>query len=412
MALKILQICSKAFWPPKDGGAMAMLAMTKAYHKAGHKVTVLMMNTPKHYLVLRTLPEEVQTYANFYAVDVDSSVKVWDVLANIIFTRNESYHVQRFTSQSFRAELERILQLNEYDVIQLESLYTTQYVDTIRAHSDAFLVYRAHNIEHEIWERRADSEPNPFKRYLFDETALRLKKYEINTLSAQPFDAIIPITGRDAGILKKLGAEVPVQVSPFTVDLDDLDRAKVDMEYPSVFFIGSMDWLPNQEGVDWFIKEVWPMIHARYPEVTFYLAGRNMPHKYQSSERLNINVVGEVDKASTFIKSKAVMVAPLLSGSGMRVKIIDGMAYGKAVVATSISAEGIGVKNGEHLMIADDPGDFAERIGVLLEHRDIYDVMSKDAFKFVESRFSSSNQIGKLTEFFEGQKKKKKDKSS
>lgn len=389
-----------------------MLSMTKAYHKAGHEVTVLMMNTPKHYLVLRTLPEEIQEFANFYAVDVDTSIKLADVLANILFSREESYHVQRFTSQNFRAELERILQLHDFDVVQLESLYTTPYVDTIRAHSDALVVYRAHNVEHEIWERRAESERNPIKRFLFDETAIRLKKYETKTLSSQPFDAIIPITGRDAGILRKLGAEVPVQVSPFTVDMEDLDQSEVEMEYPSVFFIGSMDWIPNQEGVDWFIKEVWPMVHARYPEVCFYLAGRNMPGRYQSSEKLNIKVVGEVEKAATFIKSKAVMVAPLLSGSGMRVKIIDGMAYGKPIVATSVSAEGIGVKDGQHLMLADEPEDFAERIGMLLEHRDIYEVMSKDAVTFVKSRFSSEAQTAKLVGFFEGQRKKKKEKSS
>ncbi|MCI4671183.1 MAG: glycosyltransferase family 4 protein [Bacteroidia bacterium] len=411
MSLKILQVCSKAFWPPKDGGALAMLAMTKAYHKAGHQVTVLMMNTPKHYLTLRTMPEEVQEYANFYAVDVDTSVKIADMLANIIFSRDESYHVQRFTSRAFRAELERILQLNEYDVIQLESLFTTQYVDSIRAHSDALVVYRAHNVEHEIWERRAASEWNPIKKYLFDETAVRMKKYEGKTLASQPFDAIIPITGRDAGLIKKLGAQVPVQVSPFAVDLEDLDRSEIEMEYPSVFFIGSMDWIPNQEGVDWFIKEVWPMINKRYPEVSFYLAGRNMPNRYQSSEKLNIKVVGEVESAAAFIKSKAVMVAPLLSGSGMRVKIIDGMAYGKAIVATRISAEGIGAKNGEHLMIADEPEDFAERVGVLLEHRDIYNIMSRDAMNFVNSRFDSAKQIASLVDFYNGQRKKKKQKS-
>lgn len=154
------------------------------------------------------------------------------------------------------------------------------------------------------------------------------------------------------------------------------------------------------------------MVHARYPEVCFYLAGRNMPGRYQSSEKLNIKVVGEVEKAATFIKSKAVMVAPLLSGSGMRVKIIDGMAYGKPIVATSVSAEGIGVKDGQHLMLADEPEDFAERIGMLLEHRDIYEVMSKDAVTFVKSRFSSEAQTAKLVGFFEGQRKKKKEKSS
>jgi len=411
MSLRILQICSKPIWPPKDGGTRAMLNMTRGFHKAGHEVTVLMMNTYKHYLILRSLPEDVQELADFYAVDMDTRIRVADVLANIIFTADTSYHVQRFTSRAFRAELQRLLELKEYDVVQLESLYTTPYVDTIRAHSDALIAYRAHNIEHEIWQRRADTENNPIKGYLFTETARRIKVYEEETLAVQPFDLIVPITGRDGAILKKMGASVPIQDIPFAVDRDQLKQEDTAVAYPSVFFIGSMDWIPNQEGVDWFLNEVWPKVSERYPEVKFYLAGRNMPSRYKSSEKRNVVVLGEVESASHLIRSKAVMVAPLLSGSGMRVKIIDGMAYGKPIVATGISAEGIGVKDLQHIMIADDPDEFAERIGVLLEHRSTFDIMSQEAENFIKERFDLDKQIDRLCKFYLSHSKKKKEKS-
>ncbi|MEO0895992.1 MAG: glycosyltransferase family 4 protein [Bacteroidota bacterium] len=410
MPLKILQVCSKPIWPPKDGGVKAMLSMTRGFAKAGHDVHVLMMNTAKHRIQLRNLPQDLQLMASFYAVDVPTQIRIGDILANFIFSAEKSYHIQRFTSKAFRQELERLLTKEGFDVVLLESLFTTQYSDSIRAHSDAILAYRAHNIEHEIWSRRAETENNPIKKYVFNETAHRLKTYENNTFAAQPFDVIVPITGKDSGQIKKMGATIPLKVIPFSIDLEEIDDSEVATEHPSVFFIGSMDWIPNQEGVDWFLSQVWPGIHKRYPDVRFYLAGRNMPQKYKSNERLKIEVVGEVDSAADFIKSKSIMVAPLLSGSGMRVKIIDGMTYGKPTVATSVSAEGLGIRDGEHLMKTDDPDEFIERVGMLIEHQGVYDIMSQKAKKFIYDKFDRNKQIADLVSFFEDQMKKKKEK--
>ncbi|MEM7375252.1 MAG: glycosyltransferase family 4 protein [Bacteroidota bacterium] len=414
MALKILMLCVKNPWPPKDGGAIAMLNMIRGFHKAGHKVTVVAVNTPKHYVFLRNIPDDIQRLAEYYTIEIDTSVKWRDVMANLMFSK-ESYHVQRFRSKNFRWQLERILEAREFDVIQIETLFMGAYIDSIRAKAPKALVaLRAHNIEHEIWDRRAKNEENPIKQYVFKETAVRIKKYEQTFYKKNPYDVLVPITGRDAGILKKLGAIKPAYVCQVGMDFDILDTRPVELEYPSVFYIGALDWEPNREGLDWFLKEVWPKVHPSFPQVKFFIAGRNMPNKYLSIRQDNIVVLGEVPSASEFIKSKAVMVVPIFSGSGMRVKIVEGMAYGKPIVATPMAAEGMSAKHGNNIMLAQTAEDFADRVRILIEQRSIHDTISARARSFVKSRFDNDSITKGLLGFYEkqlaGKRKRQKDK--
>ena len=409
--MNILMLCSKPPWPAKDGGTLAMFNMVQAYHGLGHKVTVLCMNTSKHYLYLRNLPDDIQEMASFIAVDVNTEVSYFDFLANLVFSK-DPYHVQRFTAGSFEIELQRTLRTNTFDIIQLETLFMLPYAEIAKAESDALVAFRAHNIEHEIWERRAQNMQNPFKRFAYAETAYRLKNYELAVMKRRPFDVLIPITGRDAGAFRKMGAEMPVHVAGVGMDLESIAQAKsgAEVEDQSVFYIGAMDWEPNIEGMDWFLKEVWPKVHKRFPNIRFYLAGRNMPERYLKINRQNIQVLGEVESAVKFIESKGIMVAPILSGSGMRVKVVEGMAHGKAIVATPVAVEGIGPRHGKDIMVEADPDEFAERVIFLLQHKDIYDLLGKNAESFIKRSFDMKKISKDLMGFYKSQLKSKKGK--
>ena len=407
--MRILMVCSKSPWPPVDGGSIAMLNMVQAFHKAGHRVTVLAMNTPKHQVDLRNLPARYQYMADFHLVDVDTQVRTLDVLTNFIFSR-QSYHAVRFRSKLFEEELIRLLESEPdgYEVVQLETLFMLNYARTIRAHApQAVIAFRAHNIEHEIWDRRAQNEQNPLKRYVFAETAYRMRAYEQEHLAGSGYDVVVPISGRDDGALKKLGAKGASYVCPSGMDLDGLDTRPVEVEYPSVGYIGALDWEPNREGIDWFLKEVWPRVHARHPEVPFYLAGRNMPVRLQGLSRYNIKPLGEVADKAAFIKSRAVMIAPIFSGSGIRIKVVEGMAYGKAIVATTLGAEGIGVRHGDNIFLADTPADFAERLSALIEHRNLCETIGARAAEFIRKRFDNDQLVRGLLDFYAKQVKAK-----
>jgi glycosyltransferase involved in cell wall biosynthesis len=229
--------------------------------------------------------------------------------------------------------------------------------------------------------------------------AERLKKYELKTL--QELDAIVPITNHDAGILKQLGIQVPMFVSPTGIDLEQYPMDRSQLEWPSVFHLGALDWQPNQQAVQWFLEQVWPALHERFPNLTFYLAGRNMPDWILNLNQKGVIVAGEVDSAIDFINSKGIMAVPLLAGSGMRIKIIEGMALGKTIVATSIGAEGIHYTNGKNIMIADTPQVFADAIARCIEDRAFSEQLGQSARQLIEQEYDNQALVKKLVKFYE-----------
>jgi polysaccharide biosynthesis protein PslH len=410
-AMKILLLCSKFPYPTRDGGTVAMFNMIRAFAREGHDVTVLAMNTAKHYTNLRDLPAEVLRMAHFHAADVDTRIRPVDALANLIFSR-QSYHVLRFTSGGFREELERVLKGDgkPFDLVQLETVYMTPYVDTIRELSpDTLIALRSHNVEHEIWERRAATATRPWLKYYFEITAERIRKYESWHIRNTTYDAIVPITDRDSAQYEEIWKTynktdpmpIPLHVANAGIDLETVQALDGPVEIPSPFYLGALDWHPNAYGLDWFLTHVWPKVHSRYPNVRFYVAGRGMPQEMQSRSQPNVTMLGEVKDAYAFMRSKSIMVVPIFTGSGMRVKIIEGMALGKAIVATTMAAEGLKVRHGNHLMIADSPGDFLDCISVLIENRGMIEIIGRHASKYSRIVFDNHAIIEKLLVFYQ-----------
>jgi glycosyltransferase involved in cell wall biosynthesis len=174
------------------------------------------------------------------------------------------------------------------------------------------------------------------------------------------------------------------------------------LEFPTVFHIGALDWMPNQEGLQWFFDKVWDKILGKHPEVKFYLAGRNAPDHYSALAFRNVVFMGEVDDAYEFMRSKAVMVVPILSGSGMRIKIIEGMALGKAIVTTTIGTEGIETSHGKDIFIADEPAAFADAVCKLIEDKSFCLEIGKNARNFVTSQYDNHAISGSLVTFYQG----------
>ena len=168
-----------------------------------------------------------------------------------------------------------------------------------------------------------------------------------------------------------------------------------------MFFIGALDWLPNQKGLIWFLEQVWPKLKNDWPEVHFHVAGRNAP--VWLAERLqsqNINFCGEIDDAGDFLSKFQVQIVPLFSGSGIRIKILEGMAMGKAIVATSKAVEGIGITPGKELMIADDADAFMLAIKDLLTHKNKRNSIGAEARAFISKEFDNLALANKVGSFY------------
>ncbi len=404
MSKRILILASKFPYPENDGGAIATMSMVRGFHEAGHEVTLMAMNTYKHYVELDELPRDIKRLARFFATDVDIRLSPLKALKNLFFSE-KAYHVERFTSQAFEDQLRRILKMpgKAFDLIQLEGLYMCPYLDIIQAIlPQTPIVLRAHNIEHEIWQRQWEQAPKGLRKYYLQITAERIKAYEEAQFGNPAFKAIVPISEKDALVLKKLRVKVPIHVSTAAFDIEKLDKApKGKPEPKSLFYIGALDWMPNQAGMKWFLKKVWPSIFSMYPDVHLYIAGRSMSPFFSSLSQAGVTVLGEVKDAYEYMNSKSIMIVPLFAGSGMRVKIIEGMALGKAIVATTVAAEGIPVRHGYNIMIADEPETFINQLATLIENPPMVKAIGEHAAKLIHEQFNNEKIIGELMGFYD-----------
>ena len=394
--MKILQIANKVPYPPKDGGSIATLAMSNGFRELGHEVTVLAMSTTKHPVALSDIPENVKERIRFVIVDVDTRIRAIHALKNLLFS-SIPYNAERFITDEFNTALGRLLQEEIFDVIQLEGLYLAPYVQTIRKYSRALVTMRSHNIEHEIWNRTARQRSGLTRLYT-SLIASRVKRMEVSFLNS--YDAMVPITARDGRMLEQMGCMLPTHVAPTGINMDTFAPYSATPEFPSLFHIGALDWSPNQEGLDWFIRRCWRKINKRHPELKFFIAGRNAPEHISNIKESGVVFLGEVEDAYEFMQGKAIMVVPLLSGSGMRIKIIEGMALGKAIVSTAIGAEGIGVTHDKDILIADEPEKFTSSIESLLNNFDKFEAIGRNAREFVADNYDNLSISRALAGFY------------
>lgn len=394
--MRILQVCSKVPFPSMDGGSIAMNILTQGLIKCGNEVKVLAINTPKHFIKEEDIAISYRKEVAYQSVFIDTSIKLSDAFLNLF--SKKSYNIARFYSKEFEKTLIRLLSDEHFDVVHLETLWVAPYVATIRKHSKAKIVLRSQNVEYAIWERLAEATSNPLKKWYMRLLAKRLKNYEIGMLNK--YDGIATITESDAIAFKKEGCNIPITHTPFGIDVANYKEDKTNTEFPSIFHIGAMDWRPNADGIKWFLETVWPRIQIQHPKVNLYLAGRNMPEWLQNLRIKNVIVEGEVADSHQFINSKSIMIVPLTSGGGMRVKIIEGMALGKTIISTAIGAEGIEYENDKDLLIANTAIDFIKAIDKCLD-KEYADNISHNARLLIENKYDNQRICKKLSDFYQ-----------
>jgi glycosyltransferase involved in cell wall biosynthesis len=309
------------------------------------------------------------------------------------------YTLEKFISKDFRQQLKILLLENEYDIIQLEGLYLLPYISLIRQCSYAKIIYRAHNIEHEIWRRVAFFTHNPLKKAYFMNLSDRIANFE--KMIMNKYDMLVPISVIDSKIFQKLGNTKPFKIVPVGVPEEYFHENTTIADLPSLFFIGSLDWIPNVDGLCWFINHVWKKLKRDNPGLTFHIAGRGAPKWFKkmcSNEGIIFH--GEVEDAKTFFDQNQIMIVPLFAGSGMRVKIIEAMARSKVIVTTIIGAEGIDITNRVHAIKIENPDDFYEALTELLENIDLFKEIEKNAYALVRQKYNNRVIARDLLNFY------------
>lgn len=389
--MRILQVCNKVPYPANDGGAIATLNFTTSFTELGHEVTVIAMSTTKHPIQLSDLSDELKQTVDWEIVPIHNPVNVFDALKAVM--NNKSYNVERFNQKEFNNALVKLLHRKRFDIIQLEGIFLCPYIKTIREFHKGKIALRTHNVEFEIWERLANQAINPIKKTYLKLLAIQLKKYEKSVF--EQVDLIVPITKRDQRLIQQFHPKSICHTAPVGINIQAETNAS---NKQNIFFIGSLDWTPNIEGIQWFLKKVWPLLDA---SIELNIAGRNTPENMYKMASGRIHILGEVEDAKEYMKENGLMIVPLLSGSGMRVKIIEGMALSKCIITTSIGAEGIPYTEGKNILIADTPKAFAESINKYYQDIDKQIKIGQQAYQLISDKFSNRSVSQQLINFYQ-----------
>lgn len=381
--MKILQLCRKFPYPLKDGESIAVTYLAKAYRDLGAEVTLLSFNTIKTFYKMAELPDNFDHYQAIHTVYLDNYPEPIGAFMNLF--SKQSYHISRFITKPFQQALSTLLQKNKYDIIQLESVYFAPYISVIRKLSSAKVVMRAHNVEFEIWDRVAQNTTSFIKKWYLTYLVKKLKNYEISQLNN--YDLLLAMTEKDLTYFKKLGFRNKSLVTPIGLQLTDYQNFEIKQQTPAISFIGSLDWMPNQEGLVWFLENVWSDLRKKIPSLMLHVAGRNTPDWIFEKAGNGVVIHGEVEDAKAFLKKYPLTIVPLFSGSGMRVKILEGMAMARVVVTTTLGLEGIPAKAGKEVLIANDKTMFINQIIAVFNKKEGTLAIQRNARQFIESKY-------------------------
>jgi glycosyltransferase involved in cell wall biosynthesis len=396
--LKILILTHRVPFPQNGGYAIVVCNTIKGLIALGHEVALVALNGKRYHGSVQTTEDELLQKIRYTSYDININISVLDAITNLF--NKKSNDVDRYYDSEFEKLLLRELRQTVYDVIQFEGLFVTPYLPAMRKHTQARLIYRSHNIEHQVWMRLAQRKTDLFKKWYLHLLARRVKDYEL--LQLNKFDAIAVFTNEDKKTLLSYGVTIPVDIFPVGISLPDYKPNYNKTEFPSLFFLGSLDWMPNREGIEWFIESFYKDLTEGDLRVKFYVAGHNIPDSFDDYEAMGkIYIQGEVDDASEFVNSKAIMVVPLLSSGGMRVKIVEGMAMEKCIISTSLGAEGINFTNGANILIANNRQEFYDAIVRCITDEEFCRSIGLEARRLIEEQHDVHVIAPKLVAFYQ-----------
>lgn len=379
--MKVLYITNKPIFPVVDGGCKAMQQFLSCLLKAEIEVDHLCLATQKHPFKAENYPNSLKENVSISSRFVETKIRVLPALKNLI--QGKSYNISRFDSPDFHLDLSAKLSAENFTHIVLESLYLTPYISTIRKHSKAKIIVRTHNVEHQIWEQYAANTSNPIKKWYLKRLASAMKTAEISNLNT--VDLLATISNTDAETFRNLGIKTPRVTIPVAMEVHS---KKTTFSSDSIFFLGSMNWQPNSEAVDWLVSSIFPALKKVIPEVRLNLAGSFMNGKFPSHKNAGIINHGFVENSTDFMLKKGILVLPIQSGSGVRMKLLEALSLGIPVVTTAIGAQGI--NDLSTVYCAETEEEFVAKIAELLLSTEKQLLLGQKAFEYVAENYSTS----------------------
>jgi glycosyltransferase involved in cell wall biosynthesis len=390
--LRVLVLASSPPFPLTDGARIAIFEPLRRLASRGHVIDLLSFGAADD----PGLPALRACCGEVVLVDERPLARLWARRAWSP-VRRVPYLASLFWSPALAAEMRRLLAARAYDVVQVEALSMAAYVPIARAHGVP-VVLRTQNVESALCARQAEL-ARGLRRWHYRLQWPKLVAYE--GARCAEADLCIALTAADAGRLSALTSPpARIAIVPAGVDLDTFTpaaAARRTVRSPSVLLTGTMNYPPNADAALWFLDTIWPSVLRAVPDATFTIVGKHPSRELRRrADGERVIVTGLVDDVRPWIERAAVCVAPLRVGGGMRIKILQAMAMGKAIVSTSLGAEGIDVEDGREAFLADSPELFGRRIVDLLQDASLCDAVGAAARRRAERQYNWEPLIDRL----------------
>lgn len=382
--MKVLQLSYRMPVPPKDGGAIGIWHLLKAYAALGHELHFIGFNTDKHHIdetLAHSLLAPYVKKADFIPLKTTPTA----VGALKALLSRQSYHISRFESQAMEKQIAEKLQAETFDLIHLDGVFMAPYIDCIRKHSKAKIILRAHNIEFKIWEGLAASSVG-IKKYYLQLLARQLKKYE--QTAWRKVDNVAAINHEEQRFIQQYQKSTLLEAGWFP------ENEKMQTANNEFFHIGSMEWMPNKVGMEWFLKEVWPTFYQQHPSAKLHLAGRGL----NQEQTLPLGVInhGEVESAKLFMQTHGIMLVPLFHGAGVRIKILEALSLGIPVLSTDKGVEGLSLVPAIHYFQANSKEEWLVKMNSLHSKENTRMVLQKAARAFADENLSQTHFLAQF----------------
>ena len=395
--MKILQLAPRMPYPLTDGGAIGIYNITKALAELGHHVTLVTypLDTPEQ------TAEAIRDLSRFATVRLVSKPLPprWKVLLRTIF--GGAYPIERRMMPEMFELLKNVVEREQFDIVHVDHAHMGKYGLWLKKQFKLPIILREHNFESIIYERFAATEKNPLKRFVASVHGKRLRIQETQFL--KEFDGVAAISEEDLKLMVEVAPDSLYRVIPAGVATEYFKPTDVSVQEDSILWVGSFDWDPNFDAMRHFLESIFPLILERRPNTILTVVGSGERRVLPLAARFgnSVQILGRVPDVRDYLALAAVLVVPLRIGGGMRVKLLEFFAAGKAVVSSSIGAEGNEGNDGEHLLICDTDASFAEAVLELLEDRSARQSLGSAAHELAISRYGSERIAKAFTALYE-----------
>jgi polysaccharide biosynthesis protein PslH len=380
--MKILWVKCDFLHPTTRGGQIRTLEIVKRLH-ARHEVHYLAYEASDNPEGLKRAPEYcTRAYPVRLNVPQRRSLAFVIQLAENLFS-SMPLSLSRYHSAAMQKQIAAILRESQFDSIVCDFLSPAPNFE----HLENCVLFQ-HNVETMIWRRHAENAPDPLRKLYFKVQADRMFRWERRM--CREAAEVIAVSPQDAGLMRDMLEVTRVTAIPTGVDIDFFRRPPEVQPKADLVFLGSMDWLPNIDGIEYFVREILPLIRKRMPTCRLAVVGRTPSASIRAlAERdSRIQVTGTVADVRPWLWGSKVSIVPLRIGGGTRLKIYESMAAGTPTISTSIGAEGLDVSHPANIRLADTPAAFANQCIELLENAQERERLATEALALVTAHFS------------------------